>query len=68
MAGAWIRAGTDGMQSVFGVLADDASNTLWACSGATRGAPNPLPSALYAFDLKTGASKAHYPLPTAGAF
>jgi sugar lactone lactonase YvrE len=72
-AEAWIRPGTEGMGSIFGVFADDKSNTLWACSGAAFGpprqdAPPPAPSALYAFDLKTGAHNAHYPFPTAGAF
>ncbi|HUK01082.1 MAG TPA: hypothetical protein VLW26_02275 [Steroidobacteraceae bacterium] len=70
-AESWIAPGTDGLQSIFGVLADDRSGTLWACSGTFVGAPASQPrppSALYAFDLKTGASKGHYPLPTAGAF
>jgi sugar lactone lactonase YvrE len=69
-AEAWIQPGTDGMQGIFGVFADDKSKTLWACSGGfpVPGAPPPAPSALYAFDLKTGASKGHYPLPTAGGF
>jgi sugar lactone lactonase YvrE len=66
----WIAAGTDGMQGIFGVLADDASGTLWACSGSfgRPGGPTPPPSALYAFDLKTGAPKGHYPFPEKGAF
>ena len=73
-AEAWIAPGTEGMGSIFGVFADDKSNTLWACSGAGFGgrpaadAPPPPPSALYAFDLKTGAHKAHYAFPTAGGF
>ena len=73
-AEAWIAPGTEGMGSIFGVFADDKSNTLWACSGAGFGgrpaadAPPPPPSALYAFDLKTGAHKGHYAFPTPGAF
>jgi sugar lactone lactonase YvrE len=73
-AEAWIQPGTEGLAGVFGVLADEKTNTLWACSGSFgggrpgAGGPPPAPSALYAFDLKTGAHKAHYPLPTAGAF
>jgi sugar lactone lactonase YvrE len=66
----WIQPGTDGLASVFGVLADAKSNTLWACSstfGPPGGPPSP-PSTLYAFDLKTGASKGHYPFPTPGGF
>lgn len=66
----WIQPGTDGLANVFGVFADNKSNTLWACSSVLGppGAPSPTPSTLYAFDLKTGASKGHYPLPTAGGF
>jgi sugar lactone lactonase YvrE len=70
-AEAWIQPGTDGMGAIFGVLADDKSNTLWACSGSPGGPPGsppPAPSALYAFDLKSGAPKGKYPLPTAGGF
>jgi sugar lactone lactonase YvrE len=66
----WIQPGTDGMASIFGVLADTKSNTLWACSSTIGppGGPAPAPSTLYAFDLKSGASKGHYPLPTPGGF
>jgi streptogramin lyase len=28
----WIKPGTFGSRSIFGVLADERSNTLWACS------------------------------------
>jgi len=71
-AAPWIK-GTDGLGGVFGVLADDKSKTLWACSGTFGGppgssAPPPPPSALHAFDLSTGASKGKWPLPTAGGF
>src|SRR6185437_13172984 len=34
----------------------------------TPGAPPPPPADLYAFDLKTGAYRAHYPFPTPGSF
>src|SRR5215813_14404146 len=58
-AEAWIQPGTEGLAGVFGVFADDKSNTLWACSGTFGGgrppggggadaAPPPPPSALYA--------------------
>src|SRR5262245_28218850 len=69
-AEAWIQPGTDGMQGIFGVFADDKANTLWACSGGfpAPNAPPPAPSALHAFDLKSGAPKGHYPLPTTGGF
>jgi sugar lactone lactonase YvrE len=67
----WIQPGTDGMQGIFGVFADETSRTLWACSGnAGPPAPGttPVPATLYAFDIKTGAAKGHYPFPTPGAF
>jgi sugar lactone lactonase YvrE len=71
-AEAWIQPGTDGMQGVFGVLADDSSGTLYACSGSFGAPPSngppPPPSTLHTFDLATGAPKAKYPLPDAGAF
>lgn len=69
-AGAFIQPGTGGMKQVFGVLADDASGTLWACSndlaGGLPGAAPPGPSALHAFDLATGAAKASHALPAGG--
>ena len=37
-AEAWIQPGTDGLSSIFGVLADAKSNTLWACT-STLGPP-----------------------------
>src|SRR5262245_49032729 len=69
----WIQPGTEGLAGVFGVFADEKSNTLWACSGTFGGPPGgnaapPPPSALYAFDLKTGAHKGHYTMPTPGGF
>jgi hypothetical protein len=71
-AEAWIQPGTDGMQGVFGVFADNGTSTLYACSGSfgpppAEGPPLP-PSTLHTFDLATGAPKAKYPLPEAGAF
>jgi hypothetical protein len=58
----WIKPGAFGCASIFGVLADEHSNTLWACSndltargvviaGADKG------SALKGFDLNTGEGK-----------
>jgi sugar lactone lactonase YvrE len=71
-AEAWIKPGTNGMQGIFGVLADDGTNTLYACSGSfappPAGGPPPPPSTLHVFDLGTGAPKARYPLPEPGAF
>ena len=71
-AEAWIQPGTDGMNAIFGVFADEKSGTLYACSGGLAFGPPPagrppIVSTLHTFDLKTGAPKGHYPLPTAGA-
>lgn len=62
----FVQPGTDGLQSTFGVFADDRTGTLWTCSNIL-GPPGGPPGALYAFDLKSGAPKGHYPFPTAGA-
>jgi len=69
----WIKPGTGGILSIFGVFADPKSNTLWACSstpafGPPRpGAPPPAAASLHAFDLKSGTPKGSYPFPTAGS-
>jgi sugar lactone lactonase YvrE len=69
-ATAWIRPdGANGLRAVFGVLADDKSNTLWVCTANNpfeRGAAPPAPTALLAFDLKTGKHKGAYPFPAPG--
>lgn len=71
-AQAWIQPGTNGLQGIFGVFADNSTNTLYACSGAfgapPAGGPPPPPSTLHTFDLTTGAPKFKYPMPEAGAF
>jgi hypothetical protein len=62
----WIPTGRDGLNGVFGVFADNKTNTLLACSnvfGPPAGTPAPN-ATLYAFDLKTGATKAHYVFPS----
>jgi len=67
----FVQAGSDGLDSVFGVFADPKSNTLYACSGTPAfgpqqpGAPPPKPAALRTFNLKTGAPKGTYPFPSA---
>jgi sugar lactone lactonase YvrE len=56
----WIKPGTNGLQRVLGVLADQKSNTLWVCSSKVgEGAP----TALKSFDLKSGAAKGSYDFP-----
>jgi sugar lactone lactonase YvrE len=57
----WIKPGTNGLQRVLGVLADPKSGTLWVCSSKTP--PQGAPTALKAFDLKTGAAKGSYDFP-----
>ena len=67
----WIKPASQGSHSVFGVLADERSGTLWACSNdlaargiqigaATTDAPG---SALVGFDLKSGKDKVRVALP-----
>jgi sugar lactone lactonase YvrE len=61
----WIDPKVSGITFMAGVLADDATSTLYACSGA-NGAPPDLvaqKSAVKVFDLKTGGAKASYPMP-----
>src|SRR5262249_44333961 len=60
--------GTNGLLSVLGVLADEGSNTLYACSVDASGfgvvvPTGTKPGALKTFDLKTGAPKASYDMP-----
>jgi outer membrane protein assembly factor BamB len=64
----WIELPASSPRSVFGVLAHEASNTLWACTG-TLGTvdPPPPPGTLYAFDLTAGTLRGAYPLPNADA-
>jgi sugar lactone lactonase YvrE len=67
----FIAPGTGGIKQVFGVLADDATGTLWVCSNqvAAGGPPGPVPGAingLYSFDLATGAAKNHFDFPSGG--
>jgi sugar lactone lactonase YvrE len=66
----FIPPGTGDIRQVFGVLADEASGTLWACSNllgeGLPGASAPGPSALHGFELATGISSSSHALP-AGA-
>ncbi len=64
----WIKPGTNGMMSVLGVLADERSGTLWACSSDFSAAGVNIPGgrkpvALKSFDLKSGTPKGSVPLP-----
>jgi sugar lactone lactonase YvrE len=55
----FIPAGTNGLNAVFGVYADEKRNTLWVCSNKTDKSPE---VAAKSFDLKTGTPKGSYPL------
>jgi streptogramin lyase len=65
----WIEPGTFGTHSTFGVLVEEKAGILWVCSndlsarGMTVGNTDGV-SALFAFDLKTGAGKFSVPLPS----
>jgi sugar lactone lactonase YvrE len=62
----WILASATGLTNVFGVLADDKSNTLWVCqnqTGGRNGVPVAGQTALRSFDLRSGAAKGTYPFP-----
>ncbi|MDB5608862.1 MAG: hypothetical protein JWP25_5762 [Bradyrhizobium sp.] len=67
-AEAWIKPGSNGLLSVLGVLADERSGTLWACSSDLSAmgvvmSSGAKPVALKGFDLKTGAPKGSFALP-----
>lgn len=67
-ASEWIKQGTNGLSAAIGVLADDKSNTVYACSSdfAWAGVRIPTgdtPTSLKMFDLKTGAPKGSVALP-----
>lgn len=65
-AEAWIRPDAqNGLLSVFGVLADERSATLWVCSTPSTLAnpPSVGTSSVVAFDLKSGKLKGAYPFP-----
>ncbi|MDQ2639927.1 MAG: hypothetical protein M3Y79_05045 [Pseudomonadota bacterium] len=58
----------NGLRATYGVLADDRGGRLWVCSVAPFGpSPGPQqPSAVVAFDLKTGALAGRWPFPAPG--
>jgi len=69
----FVAPGESESRSILGAFADDAANTLWACSndlsalgGLSSGGDSG--SALKGFDLRTGAAKRSVPLPGAHAF
>ena len=69
----FVQPGASSSRSITGVFADEASNTLWACSNdlSALGAPakgSDTGSALKAFDLSTGKGKRSVSLPGTHAF
>ncbi|WP_157039807.1 SMP-30/gluconolactonase/LRE family protein [Aquincola tertiaricarbonis] len=62
----WIAPGDNGLLDTFGVLADEASGTLWVCSShmdmPNSGNPPAVP-ALYRYDLESGRFRSKHPLP-----
>ncbi|MBI5950376.1 MAG: substrate-binding domain-containing protein [Chloroflexi bacterium] len=64
----FIAAGENGLVSVLGLYADEASNTLWACSSDAGNSKlkGTAPVGVKAFDLKTGAVKGSYDFPGGG--
>jgi hypothetical protein len=69
----FVQPGALDSRSIFGVFADEASNTLWACSNDLSALGGPAAgrdagSALKGFDLKTGVGKRSVSLPGSHAF
>jgi sugar lactone lactonase YvrE len=58
----WIKPGTNGLNAVYGVYADEKHKTLWVCSNHYDDGTGD-PPAVKAFDLKTGTPKGSYTLP-----
>ena len=64
----FVPSNSNGLISVIGILADDRSKILWACSsnpGVTN-YPSDNPVSLKAFDLNTGESLQSYKFPNGG--
>jgi sugar lactone lactonase YvrE len=61
----WIKPGTNGLNQVFGVYADEKFKNLWVCSDGADGKGE---AAVKAFDLKSGAPKGSYALAGDNAF
>jgi sugar lactone lactonase YvrE len=57
----WIKPGTNGLNAVYGVYADEKFKTLWVCSNHYDDGTGVAP-AVKTFDLKTGAPKGSYTL------
>ena len=62
----WIKPGTGGLKSVFGVYADEKGKTLWVCSSNLD--KQGEPTSVKAFDLKSAKLKGTYPFTGDTAF
>ncbi len=62
----FIKAGTGGLSTVLGVLADEKLNALWVCSNNLDGKGG-SPTSVKTFDLTTGALRSSFGLPGANA-
>ena len=59
-----VKAGTGGLRSVVGIHVDTARNVLWAASNPRYDNPSDsTPSALFAFDARSGAFKSRLTVP-----
>jgi sugar lactone lactonase YvrE len=62
----WIAPGTEGLNNVLGVFADNKAGTLYVCSNVLGppGAGPAVNATLLTFDSKSGTPKGHYVFPT----
>jgi sugar lactone lactonase YvrE len=63
----FIKPGTNGLNAVYGIFADEKFKTLWVCSDKYDDGTGDAP-AVKTFDLKTGAPKGSYTLPGDATF
>ena len=63
----FIKPGSNGLNAVFGVYADEKHKTLWVCSDRWEEGKGD-PPAVKTFDLTTGAAKGSYTLPGNSTF
>ena len=64
-AAVWLAPGTENLNNVLGVFADNKAGTVYVCSNLL-GPPGPGPAVnaqLLTFDAKTGTEKGHYVFP-----
>ncbi len=62
----WIAPGTENLNNILGVFADNKAGTLYVCSNVIGppGAGPAVNATLLTFDVKTGTEKGHYVFPT----